>query len=265
MKKARILFSLVLAVLMLSVSVCAFASEMVFWNHDELMYITPGTAYHTTDLFENFKDVMPGDMRTQVITIENIADDYKHVSVFLRAVAHDEGENPLEYSEPYENLDGKDQANVAGSRDETVATMRDFLHQLSMRVYSGEELIFEAQADELNGLEEGIKIADLHEKETAVLTVELIVPIEMGNEYANRVGEVNWIFTTQAYQQLKPTFPDPTAPGKTLTPATTPAPGAQPVLPPKTGDDTNIAGYVIVLLLALIVLSALWIAKKRKK
>jgi len=262
-RTVKILSALLLALALLSMSVSAFAAGLVYWDHDTPMYITPGTDYHATDLFENFKDVMPGDVRTQEIWVHNLSDDYKYVSLFLRAVAHDEGENPLEYSEPYENLDGKDQANVAGERDETVATMRDFLHQLSMRVYNGEELIFEASADELDGLEERVKIADLYQKETVLLTVELIVPIEMGNEYANRVGEVDWIFTTQAYQQLKPTFPDPTAPGKTLTPVTTPAPGAQPVLPPKTGDDTNILGYVLIGLAAAVILTAALMLLKR--
>ena len=30
-----------------------------------------------------------------------------------------------------------------------------------------------------------------------ILTVELSVPFELGNEYANRVGEVDWIFTAE--------------------------------------------------------------------
>ena len=29
------------------------------------------------------------------------------------------------------------------------------------------------------------------------LVVELTVPIELGNEYANRVGEVDWVFTAE--------------------------------------------------------------------
>ena len=37
--------------------------------------------------------------------------------------------------------------------------------------------------------------------ETAELKVELTVPIELGNEYANRVGEVDWVFHVEAYNE----------------------------------------------------------------
>ena len=73
----------------------------------------------------------------------------------------DENGNLITYSETFENTDGKDQAGIDGQRDETTATMQDFLSQLTMRVYNGSELIYESSPDQAGALAENVLLGTL--------------------------------------------------------------------------------------------------------
>ena len=201
MNMKRISSFLLALMIILSLSVSAFAadSSITFNGLEEGFEFAPGTEYTDSDLFDNFKNVMPGDSLTETITFTNKADDCDYIKLYMRAVAHDEETNPLTYSESFENEDGKDQADITGERDETVATMTEFLKQLSMKVYNGETLIYEASPDQLDGLAENVLLGEFRAGETTTLTVQLDVPIELGNEFAYRVGEVDWVFTAEGF------------------------------------------------------------------
>lgn len=204
-KSCKAIFSLALALLMvMSLAATAFASSSVtFKGFTDGFDFQPGSEYTETDLFGSFKNVMPGDVLTETITFTNEADDCSFVKLYMRAEAHDEASNPLTYSETFENADGKDQANVSGERDETVATMSDFLAQLSMKVWNGTALIYDASPDETDGLRENVFLGTFRTGETAQLTVELTIPAELGSEYANRVGEVDWVFHVEACDETQ--------------------------------------------------------------
>ena len=200
--KKSISFILML-LLVMSFATTAFAadSSITFTGFSSGFEFQPGSEYTETDLFGSFKNVMPGDTVTETITFTNSAADCDFVNLYMRAEAHDETENPLTYSEAFENADGKDQANISGQRDETVATMTEFLSKLSMKVWNGTELIYDASPDQLDGLKSNKLLGTFRTGETATLKVELTVPIDLGNEYANRVGEVDWIFHVEAYNE----------------------------------------------------------------
>lgn len=203
-KSCKAIFSLVLMLLMvmsLASTALAASPSITFNGFTSGFDFQPGSEYTETDLFGNFKNVMPGDTVTETITFTNSAADCDFVNLYMRAEAHDETENPLTYSEAFENADGKDQANISGQRDETVATMTEFLSKLSMKVWNGTELIYDASPDQLDGLKNNVFLGTFRTGETATLKVELSVPIELGNEYANRVGEVDWIFHAEAYNE----------------------------------------------------------------
>jgi len=119
--------------------------------------------------------------------------------------------------------------------------MSDFLSQLTMRVYQGRRLIYEASPDELDGLSRNVYLGSLDYRDSVNLTVELDVPITLGNEYANRVGEVDWVFTVETYHESSD----------------------KPSSNPKTGD------YIIMGAAALMAISGaalliLFISKRRK-
>lgn len=190
MKKSfKAITSLVLMLLVvMSMSVTAFAASpsITFEGFSKGFDFQPGSEYTQTDLFGGFKNVMPGDTVTETITFTNSAADCDFVNLYMRAEAHDETANPLSHK-------------VA--EKETAATMTEFLSKLSMKVWNGTELIYDASPDQLDGLKTNKFLGTFRTGETATLKVELAVPIELDNKFANRVGEVDWIFHVEAYNE----------------------------------------------------------------
>ena len=180
------LILMLLAVMSMTVTAFAASSSITFEGFSKGFDFRPGSEYTQTDLFGNFKNVMPGDTVTETITFTNSAADCDFVNLYMRAETHDETANPLS-------------EKVAEA--ETVVTMTDFLSKLSMKVWNGTELIYDASPDQLDGLKNNKLLGTFRTGETATLKVELSVPIELGNEYANRVGEVDWVFHVEAYNE----------------------------------------------------------------
>ena len=189
-------FSLVLAVMtVLSLSVTAFAAESsVTFEDNKLIVFAPGSVYTDTDLFENFKGVMPGDVLTEDVTIQNKSNDCDYIKVYMRAILHDEDGNPIS-----EKVLAELQADTRRGERSELEYMYDFLSQLSMKVRNGSELIYEDTANRLDGLAENVYLGTIHKGETIDLDVELTVPIEPDNAYANRIGEVDWVFTVEGF------------------------------------------------------------------
>ncbi len=168
--------------LMLSMTVSAFAADASVTYTGGGFEFGPGSEMSETQLFPEFENVMPGDVLTQKITVTNRSDNSDYIKIYLRAEAHDENTNPLE----------------TGVKDtETVASMTDFLKQLGMKVTNGSEVIFESSPDQTADLTENVLLGALRYGESLDLTVELTVPADLGNEYAERSGEVDWIFTAE--------------------------------------------------------------------
>lgn len=190
MKKSfKAITSLVLMLLVvMSMSVTAFAASpsITFEGFSKGFDFQPGSEYTETDLFGSFKNVMPDDTVTETITFTNSATDCDFVNLYMRAEAHDETDNPL---------------SPKVAEKESVATMTEFLSKLSMKVWNGTELIYDASPDQLDGLKSNKLLSTFRTGETATLKVELSVPIELDNKYANRVGEVDWIFHVEAYNE----------------------------------------------------------------
>ena len=178
--------TLVLVVAMATPAFAATASITYKGQKDQFVFDP------STDLFRNFKGVMPGDTLEQSITFTNKSTDSNYVKLYVRAVAHDTS-NPL--TKPVKD-------------NETIPSMEDFLSQLDMEVYCGKKQIFKASPDELGGMKNKVLLGTFKKNASATLTVKLNVPIELGNEYANRMGEVDWIFTVEAFKGTPSTSDD---------------------------------------------------------
>ena len=177
---------MLLIVISLSSTAYAAAPSITFKGFTSGFDFQPGSEYTETNLFNSFKNVMPGDTVTETITFTNSASDCDFVNLYMRAEAHDETANPL---------------SPKVAEKETVAAMTEFLSKLSMKVWNGTELIYDAAPNELGGLGSNKFLGTFRSGETATLKVELSVPNDLDNKFADRIGEVDWIFHVEAYNE----------------------------------------------------------------
>ena len=166
---------LLITALLCSLGVVAFADSTITYNGSQQGF----EIELDDDLFDSFKGVMPGDTLTETITIRNKYTAADNVLIYLRAVPHTEEEGP--------HVD-----EVAENED--YASMMDFLAQLTLKVEQDGGVISEDAADKPAGLAESQLIAQFRGKGSSEIQVTLQVPIDMGNEYAQRWGEIDWQF-----------------------------------------------------------------------
>ena len=146
-----------LALLMAFSSVSALAAASVTWvGGAEKFVFLPGSEYSDSDLFENFKGVLPGDVIQQKITVQN--DTKKKVRIYMRA-------------EPVTKADA------------------DFLSQLHLTVQAADKTIFDAPADQQDGITKNKLLGTFKKNGKTELTVTL--------EYMNRQGTVPWTFLVE--------------------------------------------------------------------
>lgn len=214
LQKAFIL--LMTAALALSAAVPAFAAGKVTYDGNAKDFIfAPGSENSPTDLFDNFKGVMPGDSLTQKITVKNDASKEVKVNIYMRSLgAH---EDSVEFL-------SKLHMTVSKSSDNTMAYM------------------FDAAADQTAGLTEWVLLGTLYSGGEVNLDVTLDVPIELGNEYQNAVGYIDWQFKVEE-MPVEETDPKP----------------------PKTGDDFNLPLYVTLISVSGLLLIFLLVFKRRRQ
>lgn len=182
----RISTLLMALALVLSLSVPAFASSVTFEGKSQGFALDGHNQLTATDLFGNFKNLMPGDSVSETITIQNVARDCDYIKLYIRAVPHGSGNG----------LSGE----VAEIED-SVASMQDFLSQLYMEVYQGSSRIYSGSPDELDGFRDNVYLGRYKKNQGTTLTVTLNVPADLDNEYAFRAGEVDWVFTVECYDE----------------------------------------------------------------
>ncbi len=127
----------------------------------------PGSDYSLTDLFPDFKGVMPGDSLTQKITVKNNADNKVKVKIYIRALgAHEDS--------------------------------KEFLSKLNLKVQKSEEndmaYMFDAASSETAQLTDWVYLGTLYSGGEVDLDATLNVPVELDNSYKNRIGYLDWEF-----------------------------------------------------------------------
>lgn len=184
----RISTLLMALALVLSLSVPAFASSVTFEGKSQGFVLDVHNELTATDLFGNFKDLMPGDSVSETITIQNVARDCDYIKLYIRAVPHSDGSNaPV-----------SDRVN---DLEQDVASMEDFLSQLYMEVYQGSSRIYSGSPDELDGFRDNVYLGQYRKNQGTTLKVTLNVPADLDNKYAFRAGEVDWVFTVECYDE----------------------------------------------------------------
>lgn len=169
--------------ILLSCAVPAFAAggNVTYSGGSGKLIFTPGSEYSPTDLFPNFKDVMPGDSITQPITVRNDASNKVKVKIYMRALGAHEGSE-------------------------------EFLSQLSLKVAKSDKntmaYMFDAAADETAQLDGWVLLGTLYSGGEVNLDVTLEVPVTLDNMFQDLVGYLDWEFMIMEYA-ISPTDPQP--------------------------------------------------------
>ncbi len=173
------LSSLTLAVLLMAaLAVPAAAASTVTFTDKYTATVEDGTAYHKTDLFGTFKNVMPGDTLTDTVTITNKIPGSSYINVYLEVVPHS-SEAQADYSRAQAALDGK-----------TAENMDAFLSLMTMEVKQGSKVIYSGKA---NQAQKSVSLGKINKGRSMDLTVTLNVSLEMGNAFMDHLGEIDWV------------------------------------------------------------------------
>ena len=180
MKRITVLF-VALLVLLSSAMTASAADGNVTYSGDAGEFIfAPGSDYSLTDLFPDFKGVMPGDQLQQTITVKNDASNKVKVKIYIRSLGAQDGSE-------------------------------DFLSQLQLKVDvldGWTDYMFSAAANETAQLTDWVCLGTLYSGGSVDLNVILEVPVTMGNEFQNQVGYLDWEFKVEEFP-VEDTDPKP--------------------------------------------------------
>ena len=199
--------------LLLGYSSIGYATGTVIYNGDADVFIfEPGSDESPSNLFSGLQDVMPGDSLTQQIVIKNDVSNEVKIKAYIRSLGAQEGSE-------------------------------DFLSQLRLTVTQKDEsILFSAPANETAQVTDWVYLGTIYSGGEIVLNLTLDVPIELGNEYQNQVGYLDWEFKVEELP-IEPSDPKP----------------------PQTGDTSNVYIYLILMGLSLLGFIAVIFVYRRSK
>lgn len=173
MHRGRAVISVMCGFLMLMpiFSVTAYAeteSHVIYEGDAQRFVFVP----QSTDLFQNFKNVYPGDELSQTIIIDN--NGTKNICVYLRA----ETVLPSDYA---------------------------LLDNMTLSIWKeGGVLLSAASVAERGDLKNAVLLGEFSAGEKSTLEVHLNIAGEMDNTYQNQSGIVRWVFSVVEEDETTP-------------------------------------------------------------
>ena len=161
----------ILFMLLLSTSYPVQASSVTYVNQADKFVFVP----ENTDLFENFKGVMPGDQVAQTIFVKN--DSKVPVKIYLKI-------NPIQ------------------SEDD------QFLKQLTLTMNNQGVEVFNETLDQQGQFKQFILLAELKPQQQKTLDLLLDVPLTLSSEYMEYESEIQWIFKVEEDEGEVASLPD---------------------------------------------------------
>lgn len=247
MKKRFKFTSLILTLCILLASATVYADGIPtvdFTGREHKFVFTP----ESTDLFANFKGVMPGDSLDQQILVRNSSD--MNVEIYMRAEA-------------------------VGTDDV------EFLSYFTLNVRNADSAIFNAPANEQEDLAENVLLGELASGAQLTLDVHLNASLVLGNEFQNYDGKIIWIFTVKEVEEVTPPPSESPTPPESPTPTVPPTPSESPIAsdeptatPTDSPEPTNpplpvtgtsaYAGFGFTVVILGVVVMMIVLGKRRK-
>ncbi len=188
MKRVLTMVAVLVMCLISVLTVYAEEGNVTYHGSSREFIFAPGSEYSPTDLFPNFKDVMPGDHLTQPITVRNDKSKNVKVKVYIRSL---------------------------GAHEDSV----DFLSQLHMTVSKSQNnqmsYMFDAAADVTDGMTDWVYLGTLYSGGEVNLDVTLDVPVTLDNTFKNLIGYLDWEFKIEELP-VEPDDPRPPQTGDDL-------------------------------------------------
>lgn len=222
LRKTIILLAGLALVFSMTVTVNAAGNVTYDGNAKDFIF-APGSEYSPTDLFTDFKDLMPGDSVTQKVTIDNKIEKDVTIKIYMRSLG------------AWENS-------------------QEFLSNLWLTVkQDGSSDLFDAPAAEPAQLSDWVYLGTLSSGGKIDLDVTVTVPTELGNEFQDAIGYLDWQFKVE---EIPVTPDDPTQ--------KTTESGSDKSKDPKTGDDSNVWTWVILAGAGAACMAAAGIARRKR-
>ena len=197
--------------------VAAVNGKVTYDGNAKDFIFEPGSAHSPTDLFPDFKGVMPGDNLTQKITVKNNASNDVKVKIYIRSL---------------------------GATEDSA----DFMSKLGLQVKKSEEnemaYMFDSSADKTAQLTDWVCLGTLYSGGEVNLDVILKVPLELDNDYQNKIGYIDWEFMIEEYP-IEDTDPQP----------------------PQTGNNFNLIFWssITICSAGMILILLFWRKKEQKE
>jgi len=184
--------------------------SVTYYNNADEFVFAPGTTESVTSLFADFRNVMPGDVIEDSILVSHQGRKNVRAKIYLRSLGAQDGSE-------------------------------DFLSQMKLTVVQkGDSTLFEAPADKTAQLTDWVCLGTFYSGADTTLELQLEVPKEMSNDFAGRIGYLDWEFMVE---EIPINYGDD----------------------PRTGDSSNIFLYSGIMLISLASCIILFVLLRRKK